>query len=125
MKIVCPVSLGEIIDKITVLRIKQNFINDSKKLNNISNELNCLSELISNITNKELDELTQELQSINQKIWNDIDAIKQMEKKQCFDVRFIELSRNIYKNNDARFLIKNRINETFGSDIKEQKNFEY
>ena len=106
-----PVSNGEIVDKFTILNIKLNKINDSKKIIYIKKELCFLNKYVNEITTKyKIEELIDNLQIINEKLWKLEDCIRNKEKLQEFDKEFITTSRNIHKNNDIRCNIKLKIN---------------
>ena len=115
MKITIPVSVGELIDKITILQIKEQHTNNEY----VKKELNDLKKIASNIQyNKNLE---YELFKINQKLWNVEDTIRLKEKNQDFGVFFTELARDVYLLNDKRAEIKRKINEECKSEYKEIK----
>jgi len=126
MKISVPVSLGELIDKITILEIKANKISDLKKLNNINNELEALLKVLVKIDREEktFNELYIELKQVNQELWDIEDKIRNLEKNKIFNEEFIEVARSVYIKNDKRFYLKNKINEKFDSEYKEEKSYE-
>lgn len=114
-----PVSIGEAVDKITILRIKKQKIpNASVK---IDQEITLISEIIKDFNVEE--KYFVDLQQVNQKLWYIEDDIRIKEKNNEFDNEFIELARNVYKNNDARFKIKSEINKKYNSNILEFKHF--
>tara|TARA_B100001057_G_C22657317_1_gene874494 strand:+ start:379 stop:756 length:378 start_codon:yes stop_codon:yes gene_type:complete len=114
------VSLGELIDKITILKIKLNTTNEKKK-NNIKYEHDLLIEEL-NKSPVQIDiNYIKGLQIINQKLWNVEDKIRLKEFNKNFDDEFIELARSIYKLNDIRFDKKNQINKKYKSEIFEEK----
>ena len=114
-----PVSIGEVVDKITILRIKREKIpNAAAKINE---EIDLLSQIIKDYNIEE--RFYIDLQNVNQKLWYIEDDIRIKEKKQEFDQEFIELARNVYKNNDARFKIKSEINNKYNCNILEFKHF--
>ena len=122
-QILAEISAGELLDKITILEIKKEKIKDSQKLMDINKELSSLTKTSDEkIPNKnKVDDLIQNLKQINLKLW-DIEENKRLaEKNQKFDEKFIKLSRDVYKTNDARAKIKLKINEILGSNIKEVK----
>lgn len=125
MKIKIPVSAGELVDKITILKIKKkNVIDQSKKLN-IDRELDFLRDIYNEINNeKKLDSFLNKLLEVNQKLWEIEDEIRVLERKKQFDEDFILLARSVYIENDKRFEIKNEINNFLGSAIKEEKLYE-
>ena len=116
MKITIPVSVGELIDKITILEIKSLFT-DSEY---VTKELEELNQLKSLITQYILD-CEVELKQVNQNLWKIEDKIRKLEKEERFDSEFIELARSIYKFNDRRAEIKKEINERCNSSYKEIK----
>ena len=125
MKINIPVSAGELVDKITILKIKKkNVIDQTKKLN-IDRELDFLTDIYNEINNeKKLDGFLNKLLEVNQKLWEIEDEIRVLERKKQFDEDFILLARSVYIENDKRFEIKNKINNFLGSAIKEEKLYE-
>jgi hypothetical protein len=121
--IMVPVSPGELIDKITILSIKQERINDSSKLYFIANEIKSLSELLYPL--KEMldnyDIFFNSLRAINLQLWEIEDDLRAKESSQCFDKEFIEKARLVYKTNDKRAALKLEINQILGCNIAEQK----
>ena len=118
------ISIGELIDKYTILQIKSEKIKDISKLKNIEIESKLLSDAIQSknyflIFSKEI----VELQSINEKLWIIEDSIREKEKKKEFDDEFIQLARSVYITNDIRFDIKNKINKISDSAIVEEKSY--
>ncbi len=116
-----PVSVGELFDKISILKIKRDRIKDSGKLANIEKELSLLSEIAASVNVDEKD--TGALFSVNEKLWEIEDAIRECEATGDFGPRFIELARSVYQNNDERAKIKRIINEKAGSDLFEEKSY--
>ena len=125
-KIYAEISAGELVDKITILKIKEEKITNKKKLIEIKKELDSLTNTFNKSIKKNinLETLTKELKNINLKLWNIEDKKRELEKKQGFGKEFIELARNVYKSNDERAKIKLKINEALGSNIKEVKSYE-
>jgi hypothetical protein len=115
-----PVSVGELIDKITILEIKQEHATDSGKLKNIVTELSELSRFLT-ITDPAVVAMMHELKLVNKKIWDIEDHIRKKEHAKEFDNDFIELARAVYINNDLRAVIKRQINDNTGSHIIEEK----
>lgn len=115
-----PVSTGEVIDKITILEIKQNKITDKDKLKNVSNELNYLKKLIDC---NSIQDLYNELKEINLKLWNIEDKLRIKESKLEFDDSFIELARQVYFTNDKRAAVKKQINLLTNSELVEEKQY--
>lgn len=118
-------SNGEILDKFSILTIKQNQITDFNKLNNIKTEINILSPIVKEIIDiYSLQKLYNTLQLVNQKLWDVEDNIRIKEKNKEFDDDFIQLARNVYKTNDERADIKKQINHISCSEIIEEKSYE-
>ena len=124
-KIIVEVSIGELLDKISILEIKQEKIKDTEKLKFISNEHSILKkQLDKNIkTDNKLEELFQSLKEINAKLWVIEDDKRQCEKDKIFGEKFIKLSRDVHFLNDDRAKIKLEINNHTGSVIKEIKEY--
>jgi hypothetical protein len=118
------VSNGEIVDKITILKIKSEKIKDSIKVNNIMDELNSLLPILSEIGISLNDELFNKLYSVNLKLWDIEDKLRIMESKKEFDNNFIQLARYVYYTNDERFRIKTEINTKTSSKFIEEKSYE-
>ena len=119
------VSIGELIDKFTILLIKKLKINDQEKLKKVNIEINFLKKNVENIKNKyEINDLFDNLLNVNTKLWNIEDNIRIKEKNQEFDSEFVELARNVYFTNDERAFIKNEINKKTESNIFEVKSYE-
>lgn len=123
MRLEIPASLGEVLDKISILKIKNEMIKDQGKLVEIRNEEAQLTKKV-DAQNLELGDFLEELLQVNRKLWKIEDDIRELERKGQFDKVFIDLARSVYITNDQRFDIKNRINLKFGSDIKEVKSYE-
>lgn len=119
----CPVSLGELIDKITILTIKERKIQDSAKLKNIIKEKDLLQKKLLELNLLGIEVFIDQLIEVNEKLWDIEDEIRQKEFEQDFGKSFIELARSVYKTNDKRFSIKNRINREYDSDIAEEKSY--
>ena len=130
--ILVPVSPGDLLDKITILRIKAARIDDPEKLRNVEIELGLLSTIWRESVGGagvdpglaralEVDE--HALESVNEKLWDIEDRIRETERAQCFDDEFIELARAVYLSNDERAAIKKRINLRLGSRIIEEKSY--
>ena len=124
MEIQIPISVGELIDKITILEIKIEKVNNQIKKINIKKELTELTKIFNDLKNTELDPLYRQLKIINKKLWDIEDEIRVHEKNNNFNDEFIELARSVYVTNDERFDVKNKINIHFGSEISEQKQYE-
>lgn len=124
MEIQIPISIGELVDKITILEIKIEKVNNKIKKINIENELTELTKIFSDLSNTELDPLYRKLKIINKKLWDIEDEIRVHEKNKNFNDEFIELARSVYVTNDERFEIKSKINNLYDSDIVEEKLYE-
>jgi len=119
-----PVSVGELIDKLSILYIKQTMISDNSKLEFINKEFELLYNFSSSYLNDEkLLDLYHQLVDVNTTLWKIEDELRIIESQKIFDNKFIELSRLVYKNNDIRFTIKNTINQLTNSEIQEQKDY--
>ena len=125
MGINVSISIGELIDKITILEIKLEKINESDKKQNIKHELDLLNNEYIKIQelNKEIENYFKQLKEINLELWDIEESIRDCERRNNFDSEFIELSRKIYIKNDLRFEIKNQINKKFSSEIVEEKSY--
>ncbi len=125
-KILAEISAGELIDKITILEIKKQKIQNSDKIKDVEKELNSLNitlkQSIDNIG--KVENLINELKKINLQLWDIEDGKRLAEKNNKFDKDFIQLARNVYKINDERAKIKLKINLELGSNIKEVKSYE-
>ena len=126
MKIETPISAGEFLDKISILKIKSFKIKDEEKLKNIKFELEHLNKILEEKLSdyEHLKERGEELYQVNVSLWNIEDQIRECEKRKQFDEDFIFLARSVYITNDKRFEIKNKINEECGSNFKEEKSYE-
>lgn len=120
-----PVSLGELMDKISILRIKKQNIVDKNKLIFINEELILLEEtLLKSKNDKKVEEFLHKLVKINSELWNIEDDIRDCERNKQFNQKFIDLARAVYFTNDQRSQIKLDINNYFGSEIVEVKSYE-
>ncbi len=125
-KILAEISAGELIDKITILEIKKEKINNKEKLVEVNKELISLNETLKKSINDEskILKFKNDLKNINLKLWDIEDGKRSAEKKSQFDEKFIELARSVYKFNDERAKIKLAINKALKSNIKEVKSYE-
>jgi uncharacterized protein DUF6165 len=120
-----PVSPGELLDKITILRIKVARIQDASKLANVKLELSLLEQIWKDSGAAAHDVALDEraLENVNAQLWDIEDRIRDKEARQIFDREFIELARAVYISNDERAAIKKRINLQLGSRIVEEKSY--
>ena len=126
MKILAEISVGELFDKITILNIKTQKINDREKLINIKNELNFLNNQALSINVKDQDSLSQninKLQSINEELWDIENNKRKCEANKDFGEKFIQLSRDVHFKNDIRAQLKKKINLLTDSIIIEEKEY--
>ena len=125
MLINTPISLGELVDKISILIIKQKNITDETKLDHVKKELDFLQKTLMNyVQQEEINTYLENLININSKLLNIEDDIRECERKKLFDQSFIDLARSVYFTNDERAKVKNDINKTFGSELVEVKSYE-
>ena len=120
--ILAPISIGELIDKITILEIKKIYMTGIK-LKNINKEMKLLKNILQD---KNLDiniDLIKNLKNINKKLWEIEDNIRIKESNQEFDEEFIKLARSVYIENDKRASIKKEINQKYNSDLVEEKSY--
>ena len=124
-EILVPVSPGELLDKITILRIKVVRITEGPKAANVRLELDLLEKTWRDAGCAAFDVASDEraLQAVNEKLWDVEDLIRDKEAKQTFDREFIELARAVYVSNDERAAIKKRINLQLGSRLIEEKSY--
>lgn len=120
-----PMAVGELVDKITILQIKSKKIIDQEKLKNVLYELKLLMHIFKKSVpqTQELNDLMQQLFETNNKMWDLEDAIRAKEAKKRFDNEFIIISRNIYRANDHRVALKNKISHLTGCRIIEEKQY--
>tara|TARA_X000000950_G_C13512471_1_gene496295 strand:+ start:139 stop:537 length:399 start_codon:yes stop_codon:yes gene_type:complete len=123
--ILAEISVGELIDKITILQIKDKFIQGSNH-EIVKKELTILSNALMAhvVIDDTINALTTELQTVNQSLWDIEDAIRICEKHKDFGDTFIDLARSVYKTNDKRADLKKKINLHVGSNIAEVKSYE-
>jgi hypothetical protein len=120
-----PISPGELLDKITILRIKSQRMSDPDKLRNVRLELDALQGTwaASAYAAVDMDADVNALMTVNERLWVIEDDIRDKERAQSFDAEFIRLARAVYIENDERAAIKRRINLTLGSTIVEEKSY--
>jgi hypothetical protein len=120
-----PVSVGELVDKITILKIKLNQIKDKNKLVNVQYEHDTLTSLSEYVTiQKDVLEHQQQLMEVNLRLWFLEEDIRHYEKTNFFESAFIDVARKIYKTNDERSRIKKEINVLCNSELVEEKSHE-
>jgi hypothetical protein len=120
-----PISPGELLDKITILRIKSKRMSDPRKLHNVRLELEALAAtwVGSAYASAAIDADVDALMTVNERLWVIEDDIRDKERAQAFDAEFIRLARSVYALNDERAAIKRRINSKLGSTIVEEKSY--
>jgi hypothetical protein len=116
------VSIGEIVDKLTILRIKKNNITDEGKLFNVITEYDYLYDVVFNQLKIESDDFYN-LLLVNERLWDIEDLIRDKERDKVFDTEFIELARSVYITNDKRAELKKEINLKYGSLFVEEKSY--
>jgi len=120
-----PISLGELVDKISILMIKKKNIIDKDKISHVNKELDFLKKtLIKYIEQENIQKYLEKLVKINSKLWKIEDEIRECERKKIFNQKFIDLARNVYFTNDERAKVKSDINKIFGSELVEVKSYE-
>ena len=117
-----PTSGGELLDKITILQIKQERIADAAKRANVTTELEALAA-IAVAAMRQAAALLAELKQVNEALWEIEDQIRDKEREGEFDARFIELARAVYVTNDQRAAVKRQINQALGSALVEEKSY--
>src|SRR5271163_784768 len=120
-----PISPGELLDKITILRIKSLRMSDPAKVSNVRMELRALEETwsASAYAKADIDADVNALLRVNERLWVIEDDIRDKERAQAFDAEFIRLARAVYFENDERAAIKRRINVRLGSSLVEEKSY--
>lgn len=120
-----PVSWGEVFDKLTILQIKAEKLNDSAKLANVERERTEIEKVIGDMARfpAGLSDLIEQLKTINSELWDVEDGKRDCERRQNFDEAFVQLARNVYFGNDKRAAIKRSINDLLGSAIVEEKSY--
>jgi hypothetical protein len=122
-----PASIGELIDKITILEIKRDRIDDAAKLLNVNRELDVLQAVVMDsgfgYPVGQLADLGAKLRTVNSVLWTIEDDIRECERRQDFGDQFIALARAVYRRNDERAALKREINVLMGSDLVEEKSY--
>lgn len=121
MIVLAPISVGELIDKITILEIKLDIITDPAKRENVHRELDELNKIVRTLSLPNINVLQKKLKQINNELWQIEDAKRECERNQQFDEFFVEQARQVYLKNDQRASIKREINTLCGSTIVEEK----
>lgn len=123
--ILAPISVGELIDKITILRIKRERIRAAPALANVERELDRLLDIRTraSLHLADLAGLEDELFQVNGRLWDIEDELRALERSSNFGKRFIELARSVYRLNDRRSMLKRRINALTGSAVVEEKSY--
>ena len=118
-----PISIGELVDKITILEIKAQRLRDPRKRDAVSKELSLLNEIDYAMGERgvTINAVKDELRQVNEALWDIEDRIRDCEREQSFGEEFIQLARAVYKTNDRRAELKRRINEISGSALMEVK----
>jgi hypothetical protein len=126
MNVTVEISIGEFFDKVTILEIKKERIQQADKLANINKELDALNALLHTLpfSRADVQDEVAELKDINEKLWVIEDDIRDKESAKKFDADFIELARSVYFTNDRRSDVKRAINLKLGSDFIEEKSYE-
>ncbi len=122
-----PVSFGELLDKMTILEIKQDHMTDADKLANVRHEYEVLDALWQQHAEESSEVTTKraELKVVNQSLWDIEDDIRVKESRREFDEEFIKLARAVYYTNDDRARLKKELNTALGSDIVEEKSYQF
>jgi hypothetical protein len=119
-----PVSIGELVDKITILQIKNENITDKEKLSNVKIELSYLQEKLESLgLIKEVLDAAEDLYDVNLQLWEVEDKLRDFEREENFRSEFIDSARSVYRLNDLRFSIKTKINLMTDSEIVEEKSY--
>lgn len=120
-----PVSWGELIDKLTILEIKQARMTDAQALANVGRERGALAALAAAplAADAALAALRDRLRTVNESLWEIEDLIRGKERARCFDEAFVALARQVYRSNDERARIKREINALTGSALREEKSY--
>ncbi len=123
MKIECEISLGELVDKISILRIKLQKISDPIKLIHVKKEEQSLSQTLAALKLPDIDHRMNQMIEVNSELWKIEDDIRDLERAQDFNQEFIKLARAVYFTNDERFKRKNSINAEYSSGLIEVKSY--
>ena len=119
-----PGSVGELFDKLTILRIKNQRIHDPLKLKNVRREMLLLEQIATTLVlPPEVEPVIAQLQAVNEQLWSIEDEIRECERARDFSQNFISLARAVYITNDQRATLKRQLNELAGSDVIEEKSY--
>lgn len=119
------ISIGELLDKLSILYIKRKFISDTEKIQNVQKEINVLEPLSNHfLSSPEIKTIFDELEHTNLHLWNVEDLIREKENRKEFDQDFIDLARSVYITNDQRASLKKKINLITGSNLVEEKSYQ-
>ena len=119
-----PVSVGELIDKLSILHVKQTKITNEEKLKYVNKEFELLYNMSSEyLSQPEIETLYHSLVTVNSKLWDIEDELRVLELEKAFTGKFIDVARKVYFTNDERFRLKNEINKFTDSEIREVKDY--
>jgi hypothetical protein len=122
--ITIPVSVGELIDKLSILHVKQTKITNEDKLECVNKEFELLYNMSSEYLNQpEIETLYHSLVTVNSNLWDIEDELRVLESEKRFTGKFIDVARKVYFTNDERFILKNKINLLTDSEIREVKDY--
>lgn len=124
MMVQVEVSLGELVDKLSILEIKSQKITDTEKLKHVAKERQSLQDTLNKLGLEGVEKFQKELFAVNSELWDIEDRIREKERNGQFDEEFIEIARSVYVTNDKRFEVKDRCNRHFGSALQEVKSYE-
>lgn len=124
MNIECEISLGELVDKLSILRIKLQKITDASKLSHVKKEEQVLSNKLNSLKLLGIEHHLEQMIDVNLKLWKIEDDIRDLERAKTFNQEFIELARLVYITNDERFKRKNEINTIYKSGLVEVKSYQ-
>jgi len=124
MKIECEISLGELVDKLSILKIKSQKISDKEKLIHVKNEEAILTQKLASLNLPRIDDHLESMIEVNLKLWKIEDDIRDLEREKKFNEKFVELARAVYITNDERFKRKNTINTIYKSGLVEVKSYQ-
>lgn len=123
MEIKCSISLGELVDKISILKIKLEMIKDEKKLSHVKKEEMALVNELNSLKLLNIESHLEKMVEVNLELWKIEDEIRECERHKMFDENFIRLARLVYVTNDERFKRKNQINNEYNSGLHEVKSY--